>query len=143
MKIIKKLTAILLLLTIASAMLPLTAAATSRTIAWGAANAIGDGVRIRSGAGLGHDILTQANRGDAIVIIERTNSEWYKVNYRGTVGFVSVPLLERPRTVADFNASGKITGDRVNMRERPDLNSTVLGTYVQDTVMSIIGLNNG
>ncbi|MCL2627129.1 MAG: C40 family peptidase [Oscillospiraceae bacterium] len=143
MKIVRKIASILLLITIIATMLPLTAAATTRTIAWGAANAVGNGVRIRAGAGLNHDILTQASRGDAIVILERTNSEWYRVNYRGTVGFVSVPLLERPRTVADFNASGKITGDRVNMRERPDINSTVLGTYVQDTIMSIIGLNNG
>jgi len=143
MKTIKKITVILLILSIASTMLPLTAAATSRIIAWGAANAVGDGVRIRSGAGLNHDILTTAKRGEAIVIIERTSSEWYRVNYNGTVGFVSVPLLERPRQIADFTASGKISGNSVNMRERPDINSTVLGTYPQDTVMNIVGLNNG
>jgi len=124
-------------------MLPLTVGATSRTIAWGAANAVGDGVRIRSGAGLSHDILASAKRGEAIVIIERTNTEWYRVNYNGTIGFVSVPLLERPRQIADFTASGKISGDRVNVRERPDITTTVLGTYVQDTVMNIVGLNNG
>jgi len=145
MKIIKKLACILLLVTIISTMLPLSAAATSpsRIIAWGAANAVGDGVRIRSGPGLSHDILTHADRGHAIVIIERTNSEWYRVNYRGTVGFVSVPLLERPRTIADFTASGKICGNFVNMREKPNMNGTVLGTYPQDTVMNIVGLNTG
>ena len=143
MKAIKKIVVILLVLTIASAMLPFTAAATSRVIAWGAANAVGDGVRIRSGPGLSDEILANAKRGEAIVIIERTNSEWYKVNYNGTIGFVSVPLLERPRQIADFTGSGKITGDRVNIRERPNLDSTVLGTYVQDTEMNIVGLNNG
>jgi len=143
MKIIKKITVILLLITIVSTLLPLTAGATTRTVAWGAANSVGNGVRIRSGPGLSNDILAQASRGDIIVILERTNDDWFRVNYKGTVGFVNTPLLERPRTVADFTASGSIAGSRVNLRELPDIDSSVLGIYTQGTVMNVVGLNNG
>lgn len=143
MKTFKKLIAILLIASVAASMLSFGVSATNGVIAWGAANSAGDGVRIRSGPGLNHEVLTHANRGDPIVIIERTNSEWYRVNFNGTIGYVNVPLLERPRTVADFNANGKVVGTDVNMRERPSTDSASLGTYAKDTVMSIIGLNEG
>ncbi|MCL2079317.1 MAG: SH3 domain-containing protein [Oscillospiraceae bacterium] len=143
MKIIKKLVALLVLVSIISAMFTLFASANSGTIAWGAANAIGNGVRIRSGPGTNHDILTQAAAGEAMVILERTNSQWYKVNYNGTIGYVSVPLLDRPRVVADFNAVGTITGSGVNLRDKPNTNSAVLGNYPKGTDVVIVGINEG
>jgi len=142
MKIIRKLAVILLLVSLFAAMLPLTTSA-SGTIAWGAANAIGNGVRIRSGPGLDKSILTHVGRGEAIVILERTNSEWDKVNYQGTIGYISVPLLDNPRKIANFNAQGSISGSSVNMRSKPDISGSILGTYSLGTVMTVIGLNEG
>jgi len=142
MKIAKKLIVILLLVSICASMLPLTASA-NRTIAWGAANAVGHGVRIRSGPGLDHSVLTSVNRGEVIVILERTSSEWNRVSFHGTVGFVSAPLLDNPRKIVNFTGMGSITGGNVNMRARPDTSSNILGTYRQDTVMSILGINEG
>jgi len=133
---------ILLLVSLCVTMLPLTASANS-AIAWGAANSIGNGVRIRSGPGLDNSILTHVSSGEVMVILERTNSEWYKVNYQGTVGYTSVPLLDNPRTIANFNAQGSISGGGVNMRAKPDISSSVLGSYSFGTVMNVIGLNEG
>jgi len=123
-------------------MSPLTASA-SGVVAWGAANAAGDGVRIRSGPGLDHDILTQVGNGEVIVIVERTSSEWHKVNYHGTVGYVSVALLERPRQAVNFTAVGSIVGESVNKRSEPNTTSATLATHSSGTVMSIAGINNG
>jgi cell wall-associated NlpC family hydrolase len=142
MKQLKKLIVTLLIIVIFTSMLPLTASA-SGTIAWGAANVSGSSVRIRSGPGLDHSILTHANRGDIVVVIERTNNEWHKVNFHGTIGYMSVSFLERHREAANFNKSGSISGRVVNMRARPTTTSSVLASHRAGTVMNIIGINNG
>ena len=137
-----KLIVILLLASLCVTMQPLTASANS-AVAWGAANSVGNGVRIRSGPDLDSSVLTHVGRDEVMVILEQTNSEWYKVNYHGTVGYTSVPLLDNPRTIANFNAHGSISGGGVNMRAKPDISSSVLGCYSFGTVMNVIGLNEG
>jgi len=142
MKTAKKLIVTLLIIVTIASMLPIYASA-SGTIAWGAANVNGSSVRIRSGPGLDHSVLTHANRGDIVVIIERTNDEWHKINFHGTIGYMNVSFLERIREAANFNKSGAITGSVVNMRARPNTTSSVLVSHRAGTVMSIIGINNG
>jgi cell wall-associated NlpC family hydrolase len=142
MKLAKKLVVTLLLIVTIASMLPLTAAANG-TIAWGAADVSGSSVRIRSGPGLDHSILTNVSRGEVVVVIERTNSEWHKVNYHGTIGYMNVPFLDRIREAANFNMSGEITGSVVNMRARPNTTSSVLVSHREGTVMNIIGINHG
>jgi len=142
MKTAKRLVVTILLAVIVISMLPVSASANG-VIAWGAADINGSGIRVRSGPGLTYDILTQVNTGDTVVIIERTSSEWYKVNFHGTIGFISVPLLDRIRDAANFNAGGKISGNSVNMRAEPNTTSNVLSTNSSGTVMQIIGINKG
>ena len=142
MKTLRKLVVILLLVAIIATMIPLAASANG-TIAWGAANVKGNNVRVRSGPGLDHSILTHTSSGDIVVIIERTSDEWYKVDFNGTIGYMSVPLLERVRDIANFNKRGSVSGNGVNMRERPNTTSTVLGRHSSGTTMEIIGINKG
>jgi len=142
MKLAKKPVALLLLVIIITSMLPLQASG-SGVIAWGAANITGSGVRIRSGPGLNHEVLAHVNRGDVVVVVEQTNSEWHKVNFHGTVGFINVPFLDNSRKAANFNAAGGINGSNVNMRARPDTTSDILGTHNTGTIMKIIGINEG
>jgi cell wall-associated NlpC family hydrolase len=141
-RITKKLIVTLLLLSISMTILPLTASA-SGLIAWGAANSIGDGVRIRSGPGLEFARLAHVSRGEVIVILERTNSEWHKVNYHGIIGYVSVPLLDDPRQIVDFTAKGSISRNLVNLRDEPNVTSTVISRHLIGTEMDITGINNG
>jgi len=142
MKTAKRLVVFLLLVVIISSMVPFTASANG-TIAWGAANVNGNSVRIRSGPGLDHPVLTNAVRGEVVIVIERTSDEWHKVNFHGTIGYMSVPFLENRREAANFNARGSISGSSVNMRERPDTSSSSLGLHPSGTVMDIIGINKG
>ena len=142
MKTGKKLIAVIAIVSIIAAMFPVSASA-NRSEAWGAANVDGSGVRIRSGPGLSYDVLTHCNRGDIVVVLERTNDEWFRVNFHGTVGYVNVPFLDNSRRAANFNALGGIVGNHVNMRKKPDVNSDVLSTYNQGIIMNIIGINEG
>jgi len=118
-------------------------ASASGAVAWGAANINGSGVRVRSGPSLDHSILAHANTGDIVVVVERTSSEWHKVNFHGTVGYISVPFLENRREAANFNKRGSVSGSNVNMRARPNTTSSILSSYIAGTEMSIIGINNG
>jgi len=142
MKIAKRLIVFLILVSIFATMMPLTASANG-TVAWGAANIDANGVRIRSGPGLDYDVLTHVSNGDIVIIIERTNSEWHKVNFFGTVGYISVPFLRSRREIANFNKYGSVTGSVVNMRARPNTTSSILSTYRAGTEMVITGINEG
>ena len=142
MKLAKKLIVSLLLITVIVSMLPLSASA-SGTVAWGAANVTGSSVRIRSGPGLEHSVLTHASRGDVVVVIERSGTDWHKVNFHGHIGYINTDFLENHRVAANFNARGSVSGSVVNMRERPNTTSNVLGSHSNGTVMNIIGINDG
>ena len=142
MKTAKRIVISLLIFSVIISMLPVFTSA-SGVIAWGAANVNGSVVRIRSGPSLNDATLTTASQGEVVVIIERSNSEWHKVNFHGTIGYMSVPLLDNHRTAANFNATGRITGTGVNMRERPNTTSTVLSSHNTGTEMKIIGINDG
>ena len=144
MNIFKRVIVTLLLVSVFVIMIPIPdSASASGTIAWGAANINGNGVRIRSGPGLNNEVLNHANTGDIVVVIERTSNEWYKVNFHGTVGFISVPFLENSREAANFNKRGSVSGNNVNMRAKPDTTSSVLASYSTGTEMNIIGINSG
>jgi len=144
MKNAKKLIlAIIIILSMTATMIPITASATS-SVAFGAATVDTDILRLRSGPGTNHSVLARLSEGDVVVILERTNTEWFRVNFQGTEGFVSVPLLRNVRLAANFTAQGLITSSsRVNMRQRPNTNSASLGLFSEGTRMTIIGINNG
>lgn len=146
MKILKKSVFILLAVMILSGfVLPTTASANQQNseIAFGAANVTTSGLRVRSGPSLDHSILKNLNRGSVVVILERTNSEWFRINFQGTVGFVNTAFLENVREAANFNARGRVTGSNVNVRQRPDINSSIVTRYPQNTTVNIVGINSG
>jgi cell wall-associated NlpC family hydrolase len=142
MKFIRKLITTLLLISIIASMLATSASAGGK-IAYGAATVSTQDLRLRSGPGTSHSIITHLSEGDIVVILERTDAEWYKVNFHGSIGYVSAPLLKDVLTAENFNARGRLTGDRVNIRSRPKTASDILGTYRKGTELTVIGINSG
>ena len=142
MKTFSKIIASLILFAVITTMLPIIGSA-SGTIAWGAANVSGDNVRIRSGPGLTHDTIANVSLNEIVVIIRRTNSDWHEINYNGTTGYMSTQFLDRRREAANFSKKGSISGNSVNMREKPNTNSSVLSSHNTGVEMNIIGINNG
>ena len=141
MKTAKKLIIILLIASLTTSML--TAYASAGSLAYGAATVDTDLLRLRSGPGLSHPVVTLLSEGDIIVVLERTNSEWYRVNFHGQTGYVSTKYLRDVLIAENFNAQGRITGNKVNIRTRPNTSSDVLGTFASGTVMTVIGINTG
>ena len=142
MRVIKKLVITLIAVSVIASVLSVVASADNR-LAYGAATVDTASLNLRSGPGLSHSVITTLNAGDIIVILERTNSEWYHINFHGVTGFVNTPFLRDVLTAENFSAMGRITGDLVNVRDRPTTSSGLLATYPADTVMTVIGINNG
>jgi len=142
MKTAKKLLIILIIISISASVFTIGASAND-SIAYGAATVSTDILNLRSGPGLSHSVITTLSEGDILVILERTNSEWYYINFHGTTGYVSTQYLRDVLTAENFSAVGRITGDLVNIRQRPDTATDLLGTYSQGTVMTVIGINSG
>ena len=142
MKTLRKLLVTLIVITIIASLSSVIALA-DNDLAYGAATVVGTGLRIRTGPTMQHSIITHLCEGDIVVILERTNSEWYYINFHGTTGYVSVEFLKDVLTAENFNATGLLTGDTVNMRAKPNTSSDVLGIYTENTEMTVIGINNG
>ena len=142
MKTVKKLFVILLVVSICAS-LPVISASASSTIAYGAATVSADGLNLRTGPSLSDSVLATLNEGDILVILERTNSDWYHINFHGVLGYVNTAYLRDILTAENFSAVGQITGDLVNIRSKPAIDSNLLGTYAQGTVMTVIGINTG
>ena len=142
MKTVKKLLLVLLAVSIFASMLSVGASANG-TLAYGAATVDTASLNVRSGPSMSDTVLATLNEGDIAVILERTNSEWYQINFHGVVGYVNTAYLRDVLTAENFNAIGRINGDRVNIRSKPTISGELLGTYPKQTDMTVIGINNG
>ena len=142
MKIAKRIVLALIIISSLTSMIPLGASAASN-IAYGAATIDTPILRLRSGPSTDSAVVTRLSEGDIVVILQRTNSDWYYVNFHGTVGYVSTTFLRDVLSAENFNAQGRVTGDRVNIRTRPNTSSDIMGVYPKDTVMTVIGINDG
>lgn len=142
MKNIKKL--IIMVLVLAMSLTMLTAfASAAGTIAYGAATVTASALNIRSGPGTSNSIVGKVSRNSIVVVIEKTTSDWYEINYQGTHGFVSADYLTNCITAENFSAQGKVTSSGCRMRSKPNTSSTILGTYSAGTKMNVIGINTG
>jgi len=138
---IKRLIIALLIISITATMLTVFASATS--VAYGAADVDTATLRLRSGPSTSHTVVALLSEGDTVVILERTNREWYHVNFQGQIGYVSVPLLTNIRTAANFDAHGRVTGSSINIRSRPNTTSSIVGTTSAGATLAVVGINDG
>ena len=76
-------------------------------------------------------------------MLEKTNSEWYHINYHGVEGYVACLYLKDVLTAENFEAVGELAGDDVLIRDEPSTSGDVLGDADSGTNVDIIGINNG
>ncbi len=141
MKNFKKMIAVVLVL--ASMLMCVGSFASASSIAYGAATVKATSLNIRSGPGTSNSVVGSIPNGKIIVILERTSDSWYKINYNGTVGYVSTDYLINILTAENFNAGGQVSASGVRMRSGPSTDYSIMGTYYSGTSMNVIGINNG
>ncbi len=141
LRFVKKFLIVLILLTVIIPAQYITSLAGD--IAYGAATVDATSLNIRSGPDTTYDVVYTIGNNECMVILEKTNSEWYEINYHGVEGYVAALYLKDVLTAENFDAVGMIVGDDVRMRDEPSTSGNVLQDDDNGTIMKVIGINNG
>ncbi|GEN49924.1 N-acetylmuramoyl-L-alanine amidase [Alkalibacterium pelagium] len=85
-------------------------------------------LNVRYGPGLSHEILTQVHQDEHLHVLGEDN-QWYKVRLSNNdIGWVASWLVENEEVTVDNRATGRITGNEVNVRQFSTTESPILGT---------------
>lgn len=141
MRHIRKFVILLLTLTVISSVLYIEAAADS--IAYGAATVEASSLNIRANPDTSGSIIATVRHDEIVVILEKTSSDWYRINYHGSEGYVASLYLTNELTAENFNATGKLAGNDVLFRSTPSTSGNLLGSCDSGTIVKIMGINNG
>ena len=102
----------------------------------------GTGVRMRSGAGTGNDILKTLDKG-TVVELTAVEGDWYRVSYEGQRGYVIAQYVTRYDSASGLNGAGKVTADILNIRAAAKSGSSSLATVSNGTVIAVTGIEPG
>lgn len=141
MKMIRKITTLVLAAALMLSSLTITASA-AETIMHGIGFVTASSLRLRAEANSRSAILDTAPKNDCVVIISKSG-EWYKVNYNLQEGYMHEDYLAVSTKENTELGYGKITGKSVNLRTGPATTYSVSAVSSQGEKCYIIGLNNG
>lgn len=106
----------------------------------GGATVDASALNLRASASTDATILTSVPRGGVVVVGARVNEQWYKVVYKGAVGYMSAEFLTFDDYIEGNFGTGNIHGTNVRMRSRDSLSSTILGAYSNSEKMTVLGI---
>lgn len=122
--------------------LALTVSAAAANIVVGAGTVTADALNLRASASTGSTSLAVLSKGTVVVVLETVDSEWSKVSYNGTEGYMASEYLTVSST-ASFTSTGEVSEDGVRMREGPGTDTSIIATYNSGATMDISGINGG
>lgn len=110
----------------------------------GVGTVTGEGLRLRKEPGLEGAILTQAHKGDRVIVLER-DGDWCKVDCATQTGYMSSAYLEVATSVEADLGYGRVdtSGSSLNLRAGASADAEKLGTIACRSVVSIIGFQDG
>lgn len=105
----------------------------------------GDGLRLRSGAGIDQTILDTASKGDTVVVLEEEENGWYKVDFGTVVGYMSAGYVDVQTSVEmDLGLGVVVTkGDPLNLRGGPGTDQAVTAKLPNGALVRLGGLIDG
>ncbi len=102
----------------------------------------GSSLRLRSEPSTSSSIVTMLNEDVAVAVLDDTLDGWYKINYNGSVGFVSADFLLIDRDNI-FTSYGRVVGNGVNVRASSSVEGEVLTVLNQNETVNVNGFENG
>lgn len=104
----------------------------------------GDGLRLRSGAGIDQAVLATASEGDTVFVLEEEDN-WYKVDFGTQVGYMSAAYLDVVTDVETDLGYAMVTtkGDALNIRGWASTEAGVVNQLSNGTVVQVTGFFNG
>ena len=117
----------------------------ARALSYGAGTVTGDGLRLREEPNTSSEILTTLHTGTCVAVLEDARDGWYKVSYQDQTGYLSADYVEvSTRLDADLG-NGRVTtgGSSINVRSGPGTEHSKVMSLSNNTVVKIIGIENG
>ena len=109
----------------------------------------GSSVNFRKGPGTNNSVIKALSKGTKVGFISESNG-WAKVNYNGTIGYISSKYLEsvnsennNVETDNTVKADKEVTGSSVNFRKGPGTNYSIIKTLSKGTKVGFISESNG
>jgi len=88
------------------------------------------------------DVLKKLADSSRVCVIGEEDG-WYKAVYNGVTGYVSAEYIELQPIMNIYPGGAKISVSALNIREKPTTESDVIGKLYKDSIVEIIGINNG
>ena len=85
-------------------------------------------------------VLSMSPQDSLVVVGEKINDSWYKVVYRGAIGYMPSEFLNFRETLEGDFGKGTIFGDDVYLHDDASLNSNLLETFDNGTEMQVLGV---
>lgn len=108
-------------------------------------------LNVRDGAGTNHHIQGTVSRGNTLEYISTCNNGWYKVRYKGKIGYVSndySKVVGKLHTTTNNNKDsitkvGKVTGSSLKVRKGPSTKYSVIKKLSKGTKVTLVSSSNG
>lgn len=104
----------------------------------------GDGLRLRKDPGLEAEVITSANKGDTVVVLEEKDG-WYKVDFDTQTGYMSKGFVSVEASVEKDLGWAKVTteGDPLNVRSGAGTGYGVVTKLNNGVSVKVTGLKDG
>ena len=111
-------------------------------LAVGAGCTTGSSLRLRAEPNTSADIVTMLDKGLAVAVLDTSDPAWYKINYNGSVGYVSADymILDRDNLFTTF---GRVVGDSVNVRTEATIKSDSKALLDRNAIVTVNGITDG
>ena len=132
----------LVLSVLATVLLTGFAAAADSDIAIAVGATTGSSLRMRSEASTSSSVVTTLNKGVAVAVLDDSIDGWYKVNYAGSIGYVSADYLIIDRDNV-FETYGRVNDNGVNLRAETNTDCDILAVLSENTALTVTGFEDG
>ena len=107
----------------------------------GAATVSGSSVNLRAADTTDSAVKTVTYSGAPVVLESKSGSDWYRVIYNGTLGYISAQYLKCAETMDASFGTAYVNGTGVRLRSAPSTSAAILGTYDRGLALSVTGVS--
>ncbi|WP_096153234.1 MULTISPECIES: SH3 domain-containing protein [Bacillus] len=106
-----------------------------------------DGLRVRSGPGMNHSVVTVLSNKNKVTVLE-TKDNWLKIRFHSHEGWISKDFIAidqqsgAPSTNTSTSTILEITTNSLNVRSEPNTTSTIVGKLQKGNRVSVVNSRN-